>query len=156
VNGDFEFELSKSVLDWRIDERNDVEVALDASVAHTGQHSLRLRFSAQGNLNYGQTSQTAYVPPGTYRFEAFIRTQDITTDQGIGFHIFGPEAANKINIMTERFTGTHDWTKVERTFSVAKGTTLLQVQLVREPSQRFDNNISGTAWIDSVKLSPAK
>ena len=29
------------------------------------------------------------VVPGVYRFQAYVRAQDITTDQGIGFRIFG-------------------------------------------------------------------
>jgi O-antigen ligase/tetratricopeptide (TPR) repeat protein len=155
-NGDFESEPSKSVFDWRIDERNDVEVARDAAIAHTGTHSLRVRFGSQGNVDYSQISQTVFIRPGTYRFEAFIRTQDITTDQGVGFRILDPEEGSRMNIATERFTGTHDWTKVERTIAVLPKTRLLRIQLIREPSQKFDNNIGGTAWIDSVSLSPIK
>jgi O-antigen ligase len=154
-NGDFEFELSTLALDWRIDQRDDVEVARDASIANTGSHSLRIRFESKGNINYGQIAQRAFVAPGRYRFEACIRTQEITTDQGIGFHIFDPEAPNRVDVSTERLTGTNDWTRIERIILVPTQTKIIQIQVIRQPSLKFDNNISGTAWIDSVKLSPA-
>jgi len=153
-NGDFEFELSKLALDWRIDDRDDVEVARDASVAHTGSHSLRIRFEGKGNINYGQIAQRAFVAPGRYRFDAYIRTQEITTDQGIGFHVFDPEAPNRVDVSTELLTGTNDWTRIERIILVPAQTKLIQIQVIRQPSLKFDNNLSGTAWIDSVKLSP--
>jgi len=153
-NGDFEFELSRLALDWRIDERDDVEVARDASVAHTGSHSLRIRFESKGNVNYNQVGQTAFVAPGRYRFEAYIRTQEITTDHGISFHIFDPEGPNRVDVSTERLTGTNDWTRIERIILVPLQTKVIQIQVTRQPSLKFDNNIGGTAWIDSVKLSP--
>jgi len=153
-NGDFELELTQSPFDWRVDERDDVEVARDASVAHTGAHSLRIRFQGKGNVNYSQVTQTAFVTPGPYRFEAYIRTLEITTGQGIGFHIFDPETPGRVDVFTGQFTGTNGWTRIERIVSVPPKTRLIQIQVVRQPSLKFDNNISGTAWIDSIRLTP--
>ena len=44
------------------------------------------------------------------------------------------------------------WTRQEATFTVPPATGLLRVELRRQPSQKFDNKIQGTVWVDSVKL----
>jgi O-antigen ligase len=154
-NGDFECEPSGSVFDWRIDHRDDVEVTEDAGVAHTGSRSLRIRFQGNENLNYSHVTQTAFVKPGRYRFEAYVRTERLTTDEGIGFRILDPTAASRLDVKTERVTGTSDWRKIDQVFEVRPQTRLIQIQVVRQPSLKFDNNISGTVWIDTVQLTPS-
>ncbi len=58
-NGDFESESSGINFDWRMESPDDdVKVALDPSVAHTGSHSLRIQFGGKENVDYSQTSQT--------------------------------------------------------------------------------------------------
>jgi O-antigen ligase len=153
-NGDFESELSDSAFDWRIDTRDGVEAAVDPQVAHTGSHSLRIHFAGRENLDYNGVGQTAFVKPGRYRFEAYVRTQEITTDKGVGFHIYDRETSARLDVRTEELTGTHDWTKVELAFAVPRETRLLEIEVSRPRSMKFDNQIGGTVWIDSVKLSP--
>jgi hypothetical protein len=38
--------------------------------------------------------------------------------------------------------------------AVPRETRLLAIEVSRQPSMKFDNQIRGTVWIDSVKLSP--
>ena len=74
-NGDFESEPEGLAFDWRMEGLgDDVEVARDPTIAHTGTHSLRIQFAGKTNVNFGQTFETSFVTPGTYRFEAFVRT----------------------------------------------------------------------------------
>ncbi|HLX43907.1 MAG TPA: O-antigen ligase family protein [Bryobacteraceae bacterium] len=155
-NGDFEKEPSGSSLDWRIETRPGVAVAWDANVAHTGKHSLRIRFDGKENIAFNQIGEMAFVTPSRYRFEAYIRTEGITSDQGVGFHLVGGSGARRLDMNTERLAGTNDWKKIERIILVPAGADLLQVQVVRQPSLKFDNQISGTVWIDSVKLIKLK
>ena len=46
------------------------------------------------------------------------------------------------------------WSPVEQDFVVLPQTRLLRVQIIRQPSMRFDNKVSGTAWINELKLEP--
>ena len=150
-NGDFESEPEGLAFDWRMEGLgDDVEVVRDASIAHTGTHSLQIDFAGKTNVNYGNTFETSFVTPGTYRFEAFVRTDRITTDQGIGFQISSEKPP--LDIKTEKLVGTNDWKKIEQVITVPKGSPLLQVRVIREPSLKFDSLIAGTAWIDSVRL----
>jgi hypothetical protein len=152
-NGDFEYEPAGIAFDWQMENLNeDVQVERDESRAHTGKYSLRVRFGGKENVNYTRTWQKAFVKPGNYRFEAFVRTQGITTDRGIGFHIFSEEKLNRVDVRTEQLTGTNDWKKMEQVIRVPHDTQLLTIQVIREPSLKFDNQIGGTAWIDTVRL----
>jgi O-antigen ligase len=152
-NGDFETEPAGVPLDWDIGSAAGlVATALDSSVAHTGSRSLRIRFAGTENVSYAASERTS-VPRGAYRFAAYIRTQDITTDKGIAFRIFDPEDASRLDARTEQFVGTTGWKKVEQTVRVQGATKLLEIQVIREPSMKFDNRVSGTAWIDSISLS---
>ena len=153
-NGDFESEPQQVPFDWSLQNLNDdVQVALDASVARTGARSLRVRFGGKENVSYSHTSETSSVTPGVYRFEAFIRAQDITTDRGIGFQIVDAEQSSRVDLRTELIAGTTDWKRIEQIVRVPDDTRLLAVRVVRPRSLKFDSLIGGTAWIDDVMLA---
>jgi hypothetical protein len=103
-------------------------------------------------VSYSTTQKTS-VPQGTYRFTAYIRTENITTDKGIAFRIFDPENSSLLDARTEQFVGTTDWKKVEQTVHVPRATKLVEIQVIREPTMKFENRVSGTAWVDTVSLS---
>jgi hypothetical protein len=104
-------------------------------------------------VNYADAIEKTSVPSGTYRFTAYIRTEDITTDKGIAFRIFDPEEYSRLNATTDQFVGTTDWKRVEQIVRVPTATKLVAIEVVREPTMKFDNKVSGTAWIDDVSLS---
>lgn len=156
-NGGFESDPSGTAFDWTLKSLNDdVEVALDAGVARTGSRSLRVRFGGKENVNYGHTSQTTFLTPGVYRFQAFVRAREITTDQGIGFRIFDPEGSGRVDVRTAQVVGTNDWKRIEQLVRVPDETRLLVTQIVRPRSWKFDSHIGGTAWIDDVSLVSAE
>ena len=153
-NGDFEAEPSGVQFDWTMEDLNDdVKVAIDSGVAHTGSRSLRIQFGGKANVNYDRISEQAFVKPGRYRFSAFVRAEGITTDRGIAFRIFDGGSPARLDIRTEQVTGTTDWKNMEKIVSVPPGTRLLTIQVIRPASWRFDSFIAGTAWIDTVSLS---
>src|SRR2546427_13044195 len=94
----------------------------------------------------------AVVKPGSYLFRAQVRTEGITTDQGVGFRISDAESSARLDIKTENLVGTSDWKKVEARFLVPPQTRLIRLQVIRQPSWKFDNKISGTTWIDEASL----
>jgi hypothetical protein len=97
----------------------------------------------------------AWVTPGPCRFTAQVRTQGITTHQGIQFRILDAQAPARLDLTTAQLQGTHPWMRLERTFQVPAQTHLLAVQVLRRPSLKLDNKITGTAWIDAVSLTPS-
>ncbi len=153
-NGGFERAPAGETLDWRISGLEGAEAARDDAVAASGRWSLRIHFEGRANVTYQHVMQRAVAKPGPCRFQALLRTAGITTDQGIGFQIADAEDPGRLDVKTPRLLGTHDWTRIERTFVAPPQTRLLEVRVIREPSLKFDNKIGGTAWIDDVRLAP--
>jgi hypothetical protein len=94
------------------------------------------------------------VRPGTYRFHAFIRTEALTTDQGIRFRISDAEVPARLDEVFGQFTGSNAWSSVDHDLVVAPKTRLLRIEVIRQPSMKFDNKVAGTAWMDDLKLEP--
>jgi tetratricopeptide (TPR) repeat protein len=152
-NGDFENEPSGAPLDWRISPVAGVEAGADNTVARSGRASLRIAFPGAENYAYSAIGQYAVVKPGPWSFTAWVRTGNITTDEGIRFRLYDPEQPRRLDILTAPSLATRDWTPIETQIRVPPGTRILHIQIVRLPSRKIDNKIKGTAWIDSVTLA---
>ncbi len=153
-NGHFESEPTPSPFDWNLARTQGVEVARDCTSAKSGKCSLRIKFSGTRNLDFAAASQITLVPPGPYRFQALIRTEGLTTDQGIRFRVSDAEAPARLDAIFGQSIGSMPWSPVEYDLKVPQATRLLQVQVIRQPSMRFDNKVAGTAWIDDLRLEP--
>jgi len=153
-NGDFESDPTGNRFDWRIEAREGAAVDFDETVRSSGRRSLRIRFDGTQNLGEIGVEQTVFLPPGRYRFQAFVRTQEISTDQGVAFRLTSEDAPQPINVTTDPLRGTNEWTLTERLFEVPPSGALTRVSVARKPSLKFDNLIGGTAWIDQVAISP--
>ncbi len=151
-NGSFEREPTGCVFDWKITPVDGAGAGRDSAVSVWGRYSLRIGFDGTENVAYSHVSQTVPVRAGRYRFEAHLRTADITTDEGVGFRVFDPQDPRRVDVKTERLTGTHDWTRVGADVLVPPASKLLEIQVIRLPSLKFDNKIGGAAWIDAVSL----
>jgi hypothetical protein len=152
-NGSLEMEPTGAVFDWRIQTENSVDASLDSHEKHSGKSSLKLHFSGSQNLWYHHVTQAACVTAGKYHFLARIKTAGITTDEGIRFHIFGEGPSGKVDVMTGQIGGTSPWTQIEKTISMPGDIELVTVEITRLPSLKFENQITGDAWIDDVSLS---
>jgi hypothetical protein len=153
-NGSFEFEPNPSPFDWNLGHAQGVEVTRDCTTAWSGNCSLRISFAGTRNLDFAAASQLAFVRSGPHRFHASIRTEGLTTDQGIRFRICDAELPARLDVIFGQFTGTTPWSPVEQDLAVPPQTKLLRVQVIRQPSMKFDNKVSGTAWIDELRLEP--
>ncbi len=153
-NGSFESEPKSSPLDWHLQSTDDAEASRVEGTAYDGRWSLQLAFEGKRNVDYHQVFQETVIPAGKWQLRAFVRTSGITTDQGIFLRIYDPAQRQRLDVRTDALTGTHDWTKLERVFEVGSGTKLLRVEIDRAASTKFDSKVEGTAWIDSVELSP--
>jgi len=153
-NGGFESEPTGAVFDWRIRPVQGVEVSRESGSAKEGRNALRIYFSGTTNVEYSHVAQTAYIWPGRYRFRALVRTDGLTTDQGLLFRLLDPESPGRLLVETEQLRGTHDWKFLEAVLAAPAGTNLITVRICRKRSRKFDSKIQGTAWIDSVSLQP--
>jgi hypothetical protein len=155
-NSGFEHDPSGCRLDWKITPLEAVEVARDDSVAKEGKSSLRVYFRGTENSSFQNVVQAVVVTPGTYRFSAWLKTDGITTDQGVRFSIVDAEQQQRLSLETEMVRGTNDWMEMRSDLVVPAHTNLVNISVCRRPSGKFENKIGGTVWIDAVLLTRTK
>jgi hypothetical protein len=151
-NGSFEAAPKPSPLDWRIEGAHNVEAKRIASEAHDGRWALELAFDGEDNVEYHGVAQQTVLTKGRWHAEAFIRTDGVTTDKGVVLRIYNLAAPQNLDARSQGLTGTQDWTKVDQTFDVREDMVVVQVEVMREASLKFDRKIAGRAWIDSVTI----
>lgn len=133
----------------------DVSIELDKTEKHTGRQSLRLSFDGKHDPDLEAACTFASVEPGTaYRFSGWIKTRDLTTDQGVGFRIYsyGKSAAHPVN--TKQIYGNNPFTLIDQVWTANPDIRLVKICITREPSDDPYVRISGTAWVDDVNLVP--
>jgi tetratricopeptide (TPR) repeat protein len=132
--------------DWTIEPNPSVEISL--------QDGLSLTFDGSENLYYKSIRQMAAVAPGTYRFSAVVESKELTTNQGLSFHIYDALSSTRLDFATPTVLGTTPRHVVEVDFTVVAPVCGVMVQLERRPSEKFDSKISGTFTIHEVSLRP--
>ena len=154
-DGGFEEDILGGGFGWRQSDTKGAEFDFDTDVKHSGSRSARLIFDGTENLSYEGLFQYVLVSPLThYRFQGFIRTDQISTESGMRFEIEDPKDKPHLDILTPNETGTLPWTMEQADFTTGPNTRLILVRLVRNPSRRLDNKLRGTVWIDDVTLVP--
>ena len=150
-NGGFEHDLAGGGFEWEISNLPGVTFGLDPSQFRSGKRSLRVSFDGSANLDLSNPQQFVYVEPNRlYHFFAWVRTEEISTDRGVGFEIGDRDTG--VRVLTPLLTATHSWTNVTASICSGPRTRLLLIGLRRIPSRKFDNKLRGTAWVDDVSL----
>jgi tetratricopeptide (TPR) repeat protein len=153
-DGGFEQAPAHTDFDWKLENLADSVIAsIDPNVARSGKQSLKIRFAGDDNVDYHHTSQVVFVEPGVYRFSAQVRAMNVTTDQGLAFHLFDPHEPRQVDVWSPAVMATTGWTTLEQTVTVPANVPLLIVEIARQKSSRLDSHIAGTVWIDDVALS---
>jgi hypothetical protein len=152
-NGGFEAPQSKSPVEWKIvSEAGGVEAEREQGIAKEGEWSLTVRFPGRANVRWAGASQLVVVQPGQYRLRAWWKSDHVTTDHGPQFEVRDADAPERMMVRSEPVRGTHDWSRVEVPFQVSPVTAAVVVGLVRLPSEKFDNKVAGTIWVDGVEI----
>ena len=149
-NGGFEREPLQGGLDWSFSKINGVKIRRDSTGAFSGSSSLQIEFDGAKNIDSNLLTHSVVANPGRHHFRAWVRTSELTTDEGIGFRLVDSSA--QIDLQTARLTGIRDWTPLDLEFTVSGPPLLLRIEVVRQSSQRLDSKIIGRVWIDDVSL----
>jgi hypothetical protein len=155
-NGNFRMDFANGGLDWRWWQVDGVHMDFDFEPGPNGSGALRLDFSGGANVDLPVPFQYVPVEPNrAYRFHAYLRTDQITTESGIRFQVNDPNHPNSLNLITDNFIGSHRWSPVDVDFTTGPQTHFLVIRLARYPSKLFDNQLGGTAWVADVSVVPA-
>lgn len=153
-DGSFQVSFPNGGLGWRWVSEMGTSIDFDSSTPSGKGRSVRLDFSGGANTDVNEPAQYVVVEPSrAYRFHAWMRTDQITTDSGMAFFIFDADQ-NGLNSRTASMTGTHGWTNVDLDLTTGSQTHFLCIQLSRRPSTFFDNKLGGSVWIADVSLIP--
>jgi len=154
-DGGFEKDISGGGFGWRQSDAMGADFDFDTDVKHSGSRSARLIFDGSENLSYEGLIQYVLVSPDThYRFQGFLRTDQISTESGMQFEIVDLKDQLHLDVVTPNETGTLPWTLEQIDFATGPNTHLILIRLVRRPSGRLDNKLRGTVWIDDVTIVP--
>ena len=144
-------------LDWRLTPSAGYQIALDAFLFQNGTRSLRVTFDGTVNPNFEGISQTIPVDPNRrYRFQAYLRADGITSDNGPFFRIGsrGAPPEETFTVTTPPRVQTMGWVREQLDFQTGPRTSLVIIQLRRLPSQKLNNLIQGKVWIDNLSVKP--
>jgi hypothetical protein len=142
-NGGFERRPMNGGFDWRFSSTDNEEVRW-VTEPQEGFHSLRIRFGGQSNAAFRQVTHRVIVQAGrAYQLRFWVRTDGISTDQGAYVEIDGERSDAPL--------GTTDWQELAIPFTASSDLALIQVR--RDPSDKLDNRVQGTVWLDEFVLS---
>ena len=152
----FESGLNGPTFAWRFQSINQgVNIAFDRSERLSGNQSLRLSFDGKHNPNLESPCTVGIVQPGmSYLFSGWIKTKEITTEQGVGFRLRAPGDPGNAVVNTRDLRGTNSWTFLDQTWTAGPNTHRVVICVVRDPSENPEVRISGDAWVDDVNLVP--
>jgi hypothetical protein len=92
------------------------------------------------------------IKPSTkYSLKGYIRTEALSTANGIFLNVLGQDCGG-LNKRSEAVTGTGFWKEVSVDFETPADCRAVTISIRREKSNRFDNRIEGTAWIDGITM----
>ncbi len=80
----------------------------------------------------------------------------LTSSSGPRFEIYDAYDQNRLFLFTPGLTGTNGWQQQQLVFRTPPATRLLVVRVARPLSLKFDNQLSGTVWVDRLVLSPTE
>ncbi len=152
----FESGINGEVFTWNFKPLEDgVHAELDTTEKLSGKQSLRLTFDGKHNPNAEIACSLGVVTPGVkYLFSGWVKTKDLTGDQGVRFHLRTVGNPRIPMAATKDMHGTTPWTFVEQEWTAGAAVHRIEVCVSREPSTNADIRVSGDAWVDDVTLVP--
>jgi len=151
-NGHFERPLASGVLDWTIRVPDGVKWSLDRHRENGFSTALKLEFDGNHNLEFnGLTQQVVVGAARQYRFSFRARADRISTDQGLFLQI--TDVGRRVLFESDQVNGTVPWREYTGAFLLSENIQVLQLWLRRNQSRRIDSLISGTFFLDDVRLA---
>lgn len=138
-NGDFGRELGGGRMNWTLSPHPHVTAARNGGLA--------LTFDGKENLSYGHLAQQTYLPAGRWRLEAEAESEGLSTNKRPYFRIYDSFDPRRLDVSTPMAPD-----KMAADFTVPAGGSLVTVMLVRQQSEKFDNQITGTLRIRQVRI----
>jgi tetratricopeptide (TPR) repeat protein len=155
-DGSFESGYIGEGFAWNFAPANsDVQVSLDQSEKHSGERSLRILFNGHRNISFEDGCHN-FVPQSGKRYllSAWVKTQSLTSSEGVRLQIFVLTPTNNQSVMTEDVRGTQPWKQIQLAWVAPPGAGLGSVCVKRNMSDMPGSDIQGGAWLDDISMVP--
>lgn len=153
-NGNFEMKPVDCPFDWHFAPQDTVDIAPDNEQTYKGEVSLRLRYTGAPKEPEAQVYQMVLLKPGKWMIRGAMKTQALTGEQGVVIRVVDAEDPTQLDVSTNTFQGTQEWTGISKKFEVGAKTRLARVEIVRPPAPDLNIRLTGKVWIDAVELAP--
>jgi tetratricopeptide (TPR) repeat protein len=151
-NGNFEYPILDGGFDWKTGDVDGVKIFIDTDTKKTGRSSLAAQFNGRTNPGVYIAQQAVAVEPKQhYQLCGQIKTENLTTHNGILLEVLGQDCSSPV-VRSEVVTGTTDWAPLKLEFTTPANCRLVKIGIKREQSQKFDNKIAGTSWLDDFRM----
>lgn len=148
INGDFEDELLGGGLEWSFQKQHNLELKVDSLEFHSGNHSLATVFDRGAVPSLGLSQLVPVNGGGEYRFSVFAKANELMTASGPRISITDAYTGERYFLSDDQ-RGTTGWKEIQTVFRVNPGTSLLKIEIVREP---FQSLIQGKFYLDDFTL----
>ncbi|MGH7972267.1 MAG: carbohydrate binding domain-containing protein, partial [Limisphaerales bacterium] len=152
-NSGFEEPLLGMGFGWRVRKEPYTRVGRDDTGAYAGARSARVDFTFAQNENNEPLFEIVPVAPGhSYRFQADVRSEDISSGSGPRLRVTDPDCSHCLDVSTDDTEGTTDWHPVSVNFSTGPAARQVLISVWRPRCMSFPSDISGRFWVDAVSL----
>ncbi|MDT4969311.1 MAG: protein O-GlcNAc transferase [Acidobacteriota bacterium] len=161
VNGGFESDIDTaktSLLNWRVKSDTQAQIAIDGSMRHGGERSLRILFRSSQAMPFDNVSQLVVVEPATqYRFECYVRAEDLKSGGTPLIYITDAmDGTTSLGSSEPLPAGTYDWQLVSINFKTSPKTEAVTVTIGRSMcGGAAVCPIFGKVWYDDFNLQSA-
>jgi tetratricopeptide (TPR) repeat protein len=155
-DGGFESGYTGGGFSWHfIPATSDVQISLDQAEKHSGERSLRILFNGHRNISFEDACHNIAPEPGRkYLLSAWVKTQSLTSSEGVRLQIFVFTATNTESVVTEEVHGTQPWKQVQLVWVAPPGAGFGSVCVKRKMSDMPESAIEGAAWFDDISMVP--
>jgi len=153
-NGSFEMPPVDCPFDWRLLPHEPILVDRDSDAGFKGNTSLRIRYLDTPKDSSPIAYQDVLLKPGTWQIKAAMKTAELTGDQGMVLRVVDAEDITRLDVATNSFAHTQEWTSIGKIFQVGPQTHLARVEIMRPPGGETGIRFTGTVWLDALTLAP--
>ena len=150
-NGGFETEPLGGGFGWVMPKIEGVYYEYDRANHFRGGATLQISFAGESNPAFRGPRQTVILPAGTYELAYVIKSDGITSDQGI-YITLRSIADGGLLVESEKVKGTREWERMKYKFKT-EVPIAAEIEVVRDKSRKFDNLLKGKVWIDEVEIN---
>jgi tetratricopeptide (TPR) repeat protein len=156
-DGSFEAQPLNLGFDWHTSDSPNLVYDFSDPSAYEGGKCLRIDFAVGRNAEYNLLGQVVLIKPNTqYQLRAYVRSETLTSDSGPRLRVEEMGCGSCEVRTSDPVLGTTGWHPIDVSILTHAQTQAVRVSLWRSPGKMPPRDITGTVWLDDVRLRPVE